>query len=163
MFSDISNISTSNLIQAYSQILKELKLRGVIRTKNLIGDLGEYLVLDHYNTSSRLPKLTLAAPGTKSIDAISREGKRYAIKSTSSNLTGVFYGLQPPGSTEENEKIFDFVIIAMWKEDFRLTKIIEITWDQFLRFKRWHSVMQAWNITINKALLSECTVIFQSE
>ena len=36
--------------------------------------------------------LEFAPPGTKNIDAISRDGHRYSVKSTSSNLTGVFYG-----------------------------------------------------------------------
>ena len=35
-----------------------------------------------------------APVGTENIDAISRKGDRYSIKSTSSNTTGVFYGLE---------------------------------------------------------------------
>ena len=112
MIAEIDKVSTTDLIQIYSQILVELKHRSVIRTKNLVGDMGEYLVIDHYNKTSELPKLTLAPPGTKSVDAISSDGRRYAIKSTSSSLTGVFYGLQPPISTEPNQQIFDFLIIA---------------------------------------------------
>ena len=33
--------TTADLIRQYSGIIKELKKRGVIRTKNLLGDLGE--------------------------------------------------------------------------------------------------------------------------
>ena len=119
---NISESSTTELIQLYAHILTELKKRQVIRTKNLIGDMGEYLVIDHYNNTPGLPKLTLAPPGTKSIDAISRDGKRYAIKSTSSTLTGVFYGLYPPTSTDVNTQLFDYVIIALFGDNFNIKK-----------------------------------------
>ena len=44
---NLNELDTTELIQAYSGIIKQLKKRGVIRTKNLLGDLGEYLVIDH--------------------------------------------------------------------------------------------------------------------
>ncbi len=163
MISEIGKVSTTDLIQIYSQILVELKNRSVIRTKNLIGDMGEYLVIDHYNKTSELPKLTLAPPGAKSVDAISSDSKRYAIKSTSSSLTGVFYGLQPPISTESNQQIFDFLIIAQFSDNFNLKKIIELTWEQFLKFKRWHTTMAAWHVSVTKNVLQECKIIFDSK
>jgi len=160
MISEIEKIPTTDLIKIYSQILAELKNRQAIRTKNLIGDMGEYLVIDHYNKTPGLAKLTIAPPGTKSIDAISREGKRYAIKSTSSNLTGVFYGLNSPESSEPNLQIFDYVVIAQFGDNFDIFRIIELTWNQFLKHKRWHSVMRAWNITVSKNVLAESKIIF---
>ncbi len=163
MIQQIEDISTTDLIKIYSQILSELKERKVIRTKNLIGDMGENLVVDYYNKTNGLPKLTIAPPGTKSIDAICRDGKRYAIKSTSSTLTGVFYGLNPPGSSEPNQQIFDYVIIALFGDNFNVKKIIELTWEQFLKYKRWHSTMSAWNLTITKQVLAEGKIVFNSE
>ena len=162
MITEIEKVSTTELIQVYAQILTELKVRNVIRTKNLIGDMGEYLVIDHYNKTSGLPKLTLAPPGTKSIDAIGRDGKRYAIKSTSSTLTGVFYGLQPFGSTEVNQQLFDYLIIALFGDNFNLKKIVELTWEQFLKIKRWHSTMAAWNVSVTKEVLQVGKLIFNA-
>lgn len=163
MITEIDKVSTTELIQIYSQILTELKGRNVIRTKNLIGDMGEYLVIDYYNKTPGLPKLTLALPGTKSIDAIGKDGKRYAIKSTSSTLTGVFYGLQPPTSTKSNQQLFDYLIIALFGDNFNLKKIVELTWEQFLKFKRWHSTMAAWNVCVTKDLLQIGKVIFDTK
>ena len=159
MIPEIDKVETIDLIKIYSQIITELKDRKVIRTKNLIGEMGEYLVIDHYNRTSGLAKLTIAAPGTKGIDAVSRDGKRYAIKATSSKLTGVFYGLNPPNSTEPEIQLFEYVILAVFKDDFRLGQIVELTWAQFLQHKKWHSTMKGWNLTITKKVLADGKMI----
>ena len=90
---NLNQLNTTELINTYSEIIKLLKTRGVIRTKNLLGDLGEYLAIEHFNNTSKLSNLQAAPPGTQNTDAISRNGERYSIKSTTGNLTGVFYGL----------------------------------------------------------------------
>ena len=89
---------TKEIIQLYSMAIKELKHRGVIRTNNVVGELGEYLSIELYNNTPGLPNLSPAPVGTENIDAISRKGDRYSIKSTSSNTTSVFYGLEEPES-----------------------------------------------------------------
>ena len=48
---NLNELNTTELIQAYSGIIKQLKKRGVIRTKNLLGDLGKYLAIEHFNTT----------------------------------------------------------------------------------------------------------------
>jgi hypothetical protein len=92
---NLNELNTTELIQAYSEIIKQLKKRGVIRTKNLFGDLGEYLAIEYFNNTSGMSNLQAAPSGTQNIDAISRNGDRYSVKSTTGNLTGVFYGLEP--------------------------------------------------------------------
>ena len=87
---EINELKNVELINLYSDIINTLKERGVIRTKNLIGDIGEYLAIEHFNKTSDKSNLQFAPAGTKNIDAISRNGDRYSIKSTSRNLTGVF-------------------------------------------------------------------------
>lgn len=47
-----------------------------------------------------MPNLQAAPAGTQNIDAISRNGERYSVKSSSGNLTGVFYGLNDPNSKD---------------------------------------------------------------
>lgn len=97
---DLSKLKDREIISLYSDLISELKSRGIIRTKNLLGDLGEYLAIEQYNTTPGLANLMAAPAGTQNIDAISRKGERYSIKSTSGNLTGVFYGLNDPESAE---------------------------------------------------------------
>lgn len=155
----LKNKSVGELITIYSAILKELKRREVIRTNNLVGDLGEYLAIDFYNNQSTLPNLQAAPPGTKNIDAISREGKRYSIKSTTTSLTGVVYDLNEPGSTESESQKFEFMVVVQFSKNFELLRVIELDWDLFLQFKRWHKTMRGWNINITKDLLSQSNVL----
>lgn len=155
----LKNKSVSELITIYSAILKELKSREVIRTNNLVGDLGEYLAIDFYNNQSSLPNLQAAPAGTKNIDAISREGKRYSIKSTTTSLTGVVYDLNEPDSTESENQKFEFMIVVQFSKTFELLRIIELDWELFLKYKRWHKTMRGWNINITKDLLNQSNVL----
>jgi hypothetical protein len=158
---DINNFTTDQLIETYSDIIDQLKERGVIRTKNLIGDLGEYHAIEHFNKSPNKSNLNIAPPGTKNIDAISRDGDRYSVKSTTGNTTGVFHGLEGPDSEKKDTKKFEYVLVVMFNDNFKLDKILEIDWNLFLKHKRWHGTMKAWNLSITKALLSEAEIIYQ--
>lgn len=150
------------LIQIYGLLISELKNRKIIRTKNIIGDLGEYLAIEYYNKNVNLHKLQPAPTGTENIDAISRKGERYSIKSTSAKTTGVFYGLNSPESSIKDEKKFEYLIIVVFDESYKLIKIIELEWEKFLLFKKWHKRMRAWNITITRELLDNAKIIFDS-
>ena len=77
---DIEKLSTEEIIQLYPKILKELKKRGVIRTKNFIGDIGEFLAIEGYNKNPNVPNLERADAGTEGYDAISQDGTRYQIQ-----------------------------------------------------------------------------------
>mgnify|MGYP001377413304 CR=1 FL=1 len=157
---DLDKIQDNGLIKLYSDIIKELKIRKIVRTKNIIGDLGEYLAIYHYNNTPGLPNLQAAPAGTQNVDALSRKGDRYSIKSTSGNLTSVFYGLNDPESNEPEKQKFEYVVIVLFKGDFELDKIIEISWEQLLKYKRWHKTMRGWNLTVSKTLIQESKIIF---
>ena len=90
---DLSKLSDNEVIELYPKILNELKARGIIRTNNLIGELGEYFVASIYRKTPSLPNLQLNLKSTRNIDATSDKGERYAIKATSGNATGVFASL----------------------------------------------------------------------
>ena len=157
---DLEKLNTDELIEIYSKIIELLKKRNVIRSKNLIGDIGEYLVISHFNNTGGLPNLARAPVGTKNIDAISREGERYSIKATSTTATGTFWGLNPPNSENEDQQRFEYVIVAIFYDNYKLKKIVRINWKQFLELKRWHKTMNAWNIPVNSKLDKVGTVIF---
>lgn len=151
---DFSKYTDEELIWVYSNWIKELRSRGLIRTKNIVGELGEYLAIDYYNKTSRLPKLQATPTSTKSIDAISIKGERYTIKTITGKTTGVFYGIN------DKEKVFEYVIIVMMNEDYILNKILELTWEQFIKYKHWHTRMNAWNLTVTKELINEANIIY---
>jgi hypothetical protein len=157
---DIKDLSDKNLIEMYGSCIRELKSRKIIRSKNVVGDLGEYLAIDHYCKTPGLPKLQPAPASTMNIDAISTKGERYSIKSTTSNTTGVFYGLSPKGSSLIDKQSFEYVIIVFFDDDYNLIRINELTWDLFLVHKRWHSRMNAWNLSITSKLLTDSKTIY---
>ena len=159
---DLSNYSIAELVDIYSQSIKELKKRGVLRTKNVVGELGEYLVLEQYDKNPDLPSLHVVPVGTKNINAVSQAGERYSIKSTTGNVTGVIYGLEPPGSEMVDKQLFEYIVICKLDGDCGLEGIYQLSWDGFLKHKRWHSRMNAWNIAITKAMKEDAVVVFEN-
>ena len=160
---DLSKLSDEDLIRVYPQIIKLLKERKIIHSKNLIGELGEYMAISHYCNTKGLPNLQRAPPTTKNIDAISRDGERYSIKATSTSTTGTFFGLNSPDSNDEDKQRFEYVIIVIFDDNYNLEKIIEIDWKQFLQMKRWDSRMNAWNIPVNNRLKKTGKIVFQNQ
>jgi hypothetical protein len=157
---NLQSLSDLELVAGYSEVIKELRRREIVRSHNVLGDLGEYMVISHYCNTKGLPKLQAAPPSTQNIDAISTKGERYSIKSTTGKTTGVFYGLNPKDSSIEQEKLFEHVIIAMFDHDFVLNRINELTWEDLLQNKKWHSRMNELNITINQKLLANTKTIY---
>lgn len=154
------NLTDMEVIKMYGYVVKELRNREIIRTKNVVGDLGERLAIDYYTNTSGLPNLKDAPTGTQNIDAISRDGDRYSIKALTGNTTGVFYGLPPKDSDEPIQQKFEHLIIVKFNDSYNLEKILELTWAQFLQYKKWHSRMLAWNITLNKKIINDSKIIF---
>lgn len=158
---DINELSTDELIKLYSETIKELKRRKIIRTNNVVGDLGEYLAISYYNSTPGLPNLLPVSVGTENVDAISRKGDRYSIKSTSGTSTGVFFGMEDKDSHKVDEKKFEYVIVCKFNSNFELEMILEMDWNIFLNNKHWHSRMKAWYISINKRLKQECKIVYE--
>jgi len=157
---NIENLSVAEILELYSNILKKLKNDNIIRTNNFVGEIGEYLAIEHYQNTKGLPKLQAAPPNTKNIDAISTNGDRYSIKSTTGNTTGVFYGLNPKGSNEKDVQRFEYILIVVFDGNISLMHILEIDWNTFIKHKKWHSRMRAWNLVITKKLIEDCTIIY---
>lgn len=157
---DLHKMKTEEIIKLYSMSIKELKRRKIIRTKNVIGDLGEYLSILHYNNTPGLPNLDTAPIGTENIDAISRKGDRYSIKSTSNKTTSVFYGLEEKGSNKVDKQKFEYVIVCKFDDNYELETILELDWNTFLENKKWHSRMKAWNLTLTRKLCEQSKVIY---
>ena len=160
---DLKQLENRTIIKLYSEILKELKLREVIRSKNLVGDLGEFLVIDYFNNSANLPNLSFAPPSNKSYDAFDASDKKYAIKTITNKVTGVFYGLNSNRSTKEDKVLFDYALIVKLDENYDIEKIIQLDWQQFLAHKKWHSRMSAWNLNLSKKLELTCINIFNPQ
>ena len=145
----LSQLTDSELIELYPSLLKELKARKIIRTNNLIGELGEYLVFNAYNNNPKLPQLQLNLKSTKNIDAVSSKGERYAIKATSGNGTGVFASLP---NVDDGKVYFEYLILVLFNKDYSLNAIFELTWDQFIEFRRMKPPENKWNLPVTEAV-----------
>ena len=72
----MNNINNDSLpeLKIIAEALKSLKNKNIIRTKNLVGDLGEYYCKEYFG-------LTLEENAVnKGFDAIDKEGKKVEIK-----------------------------------------------------------------------------------
>ena len=156
---DLKKYTGEQLIGLYSEILQELKGRGIIRTRNLLGEFGEYIACETYNADSKLPNLKLNKTNEKDYDAKSDTGKRYSIKSVSIKRTGMFAGLDLDKNNEPIKQVFDYVIICRFDEFFALKCIYELDWQMFLKHKHWSSVWNKWYLPINKALIADAKII----
>jgi hypothetical protein len=148
------NMKTEELWTVYSKVVNELKTRNAIRTRNVTGERGEQLAIELYKSKAGYPKLQAAPEGTKNVDALSRSGERYAIKTIMfpNRTTGVFYGItEDPKQTPK----FEYLIIVTLDNSYQLKQVIEIDWNTFLKYKKWHSRMRAYNISLTKDLLKQ--------
>ncbi|MBQ3223738.1 MAG: hypothetical protein IJB41_09010 [Clostridia bacterium] len=160
---DFSKFTDIELIQMYGELLGEMRAKNIIRSKNVAGDLGEYLVIEHYCTTKGLPKLQIAAPSTKNIDANgANNGERYSIKTITGTSTGAFYGIEKDAD-ENMHPLFEHAVLVKLDDMYQPELILELDWDTFFRHKRWHSRIKAYILTLTKALIEDGKVIYRKK
>jgi hypothetical protein len=155
----ISNKSDESLIDlTILNDLKLLALRAAIdreaRSRGLnfnVGEVGEKLVIDIFKKRPDLPVLAPAPRGTKNIDAISRDGNRYSIKTLQrAKKSGTIY----PDQLNNERQLFEFILIVLIHDDFKLERIIELDWQQFCTVRSWDIRMNAWYVARSNRALS---------
>ena len=159
----LEKLSDIELIKQYSQIISMMKERKLLKSKSAVGDIGRHYAMDFYNNSSELATLQSAPYGIQNINAMSKQGERYVIKTTTKALTGDFYGLEPQDSYRRDTKKFERVIIVFLSDNFELKRILELTWSQFLEVKNWNKTNKAWNISVTKEVIAKAKTIFVAE
>jgi len=155
--SALSGLTNLELIDLYPSILKELKVRGIIRTNNLVGELGEYLAASTYQKNPKLPNLQLNLKSTKNIDATSQKGERYAIKATSGTSTGVFASLP---IDDDGKTYFEYLIVVCFNKDLTLNAIYELSWEQFIEFRKMKPPENKWHLRLTKLIRNAAIKIF---
>jgi hypothetical protein len=161
---DLSGLDNEQLWLLHAETGQELKSRNLVRTRNTVGERGEFLAIETYNTTPGLPNLQAAPEGTQNVDALSRKGDRYSIKTITDpgSTTGVFYGLGEKDSIELPNKKFEYVVIVQIYNNYLPKRITELTFDQFLKYRKWHITMRAWNLRVGKDLLNDANIIFEN-
>jgi hypothetical protein len=117
-----------------------------MRKRNLgfsVGQIGESLVIKYFNSTPGLPKLLRSPAGTKNVDALSRNGDRYSIKTIwNAKKTGTIY----PDDSDRDKQLFEFLLIAQLSNDLTLKNIYEFSWEQFTKVRSWDKRMNAWYV-----------------
>lgn len=157
---DLNQLDNSSLFRLYGSLISELKKRHIIRTKNIVGDLGERAAIDYYTKTPHLENLQDAPANTKNIDAIGDKGNRYAIKSLTGNRTSVFYGLPSPDSAVEPIKIFDYLLIVKFSDNYEITAIYELDWQTFLQHKQWAKWTSSWFMTLSEKVKNAANQVY---
>ncbi|GIX57450.1 hypothetical protein BPADB04_24800 [Bacillus paranthracis] len=158
---DYENMSISEGLEHYSRLMRMFKKKGFIRTNNFVGDVGEYVAIEHYNATPHLPNLRLVEIGAQDIDAVSDTNERYSIKASSGSATGVFKGLNPPNSNLPEEKKFEYAIVVLFNDNMKLRAIYEFDWQSFLEIKLWSNTHKAWYINISEKSKRKSKIIYE--
>ncbi len=121
-----------------------------------VGEIGEALAIQHFNGTKGLPTLQAAPVGTKNIDAISRDGDRYSIKTRlKAKKTGTIY----PDLSNPDKQLFEYILLVRINEEYQLESIHQFSWDQFVELRSWDKRMSAWYLSCSTKLLNQGTAI----
>ena len=125
-----------------------------------VGGVGERLVIEHFRKTPGLPKLHPSQRGTKNIDANSRDGERYSIKTVcNAKKTGTIY----PDSENKDKQLFEHILIVkLAEDDWSLESIHQLGWNDFLKVRSWDKRMTAWYVGISKRTLAAAKLIYQA-
>jgi hypothetical protein len=146
---DFSKATDQELLQYRAALEVEMRRRHLGFS---VGQIGENLVIKHYNATPGLPKLLRSPIGTKNVDALSRDGDRYSIKTIwNAKKTGTIY----PDSSDKNKQLFEYLIIAQLSDDLTLKNIYEFPWQQFVKVRSWDKRMNAWYVSCSKQTLKK--------
>lgn len=154
-------LRTLNIAQMPDEALLHLRavLRAEMRKRGLadsVGTVGEQLALDHFRKTPGLYKLQLSPRGTKNVDALSRNGDRFSIKTVcEGSKTGTVYP-----EPDHNKQLFESMLIVKLNEDWTLESIHQLAWAQFVKARSWDKRMNAWYVAFNKRALALGTKIF---
>lgn len=110
-------LSVSQLLAQYRQILAELRRRGVIRTNNApTGDYAEWL-------TAQLMRGELAPNSEKSFDVSAPDGRRFQVKARVSPAEGD-RGTRQLSAFRSWD--FDDVVIILFEDDYSIRRAVQM-------------------------------------
>ncbi|MDD3645557.1 MAG: hypothetical protein PHR19_08530 [Bacteroidales bacterium] len=122
-----------------------------------VGDIGELLAIQHFKSTPILPNLQKAPTGTKNVDALSRNGDRYSIKTIcKGKKTGTVY----PDSLNPSKQLFEYLLLVHLNDSWGLKSIHQLTWNSFCEVRSWDKRMNAWYVAISNRTLTASAKIF---
>ena len=128
MFRDLGALDETELLRLYANVFKEMTEREMIRSANAIpGDLGERIV------ASKL-RLKLEPNSAKGYDALDDDGEKYQIKTR--RLTSKNHSRQLGGFRNLDQRLFDYVIVVILREDFTPQELWRTTHEVIVKYAK---------------------------
>ncbi|MCL6284117.1 hypothetical protein M3P21_11310 [Ruegeria sp. 2012CJ41-6] len=145
---DLTHLPDDELLQLRAAVEVQMRARGLALT---VGAVGEKLVIDLFNVTPGCPNLLAAPTGTANIDAISRKGERYSIKTVcKGKKTGTVY----PDADAPDKQLFEFILVVKLNDDWTLDRVYEFDWDGFIANRSWDKRMNAWYLPASARVLA---------
>jgi hypothetical protein len=156
--STAADISDEEVVRAFATILAAMRHREIIRTKNVVGDLGERYAMNAYAHHGPRGGLSLRPTNSTDIDALDAASARYAIKAASlgSTRTSTFHFGQ---DRAQADAVFDYVVVVRLNDYFQVDSVIEFTWEKFWQCKAWSKRQHAWFLPLTQKVLQTGRVI----
>jgi hypothetical protein len=153
----VLSVSDAELLDLRAFVERELRKRNLSLT---VGEVGERLAVAHFCNTPGLPNLQPAPRGTKNVDALSRSGDRYSIKSIcSARKTGTIY----PDAQVPDQQLFEYLLVVQVRPDWTLEAIHRLSWAVFLDMRSWDKRMNAWYVAVTRRTLAASEVMYQVE
>lgn len=126
------------------------------RIKFSVGEIGENIAVNFFNNTAGLSNLQKAPAGVKNVDALSRDGHRYSVKTVQKgNKTGTVY-------PDQNKKLqlFEFLLIVQLDNNYKLKQMHRFSWELFEKERAWDKRMNAWYIPISTSRLNNAEKLY---
>ena len=154
---DLNKLNDDELLILRVGVETELNSRGISFS---VGEVGEKLVLSFFNSKPGLPNLLQAPAGAKNVDALSREGDRYSIKTfMKAKKTGTVY----PDEKDKDKQLFEYLVVVKLNTNYQLSAIYRYSWEEFVRIRAWDKRMNAWYLPLSKKNLDIAEVILNKD
>lgn len=140
-------ISISELLRLYTEVLDELRHRGIIRsTNNPAADYTEHLV------STKLG-LTLAGNSAAGFDAVDSAGSRYQIKGR--RLTPQNRSTELSAIRNLPDHPFDFLIAVVYRHDFTIDYAAQVPHEVVCELATYSKHTNAYRFLMRRRILKD--------
>ncbi len=154
---DLQKLNNDELVILRVNIETELNRRGI---SFKVGEVGEKCVISFFNSKPGLPNLLQAPTGAKNVDALSRDGDRYSIKTfMKAKKTGTVY----PDEKDRDRQLFEYLVVVKLDIYYQLYAIYRYSWEEFVRIRAWDKRMNAWYLPLSKKNLNMAEIIFNKD
>lgn len=152
----LNEMPDAGLLILRTVLRTEIRKRGIADS---VGAIGERLTLEHFRRTAELPNLQASPRGTKNVDALSRNGDRFSIKTVcEGSKTGTIY----PDAEDRKKQLFEYMLVVKLTPDWSLESIHQLSWSDFVKVRSWDKRMTAWYVGFNRRALAAAALIHPS-